>query len=69
MNSRIMWISIAALSLMACVLSSCSFDPNVRKQKYFQSGQQYFAKGKYREASIQFNNALTIDSSFADAHF
>jgi tetratricopeptide (TPR) repeat protein len=57
-----------AIAVAAMVLSSCSLDPNVRKQKYFQSGKQYFDKGKYSEASIQFNNAIRIDAGFADAH-
>ena len=59
--------------LIACaaicgLLTGCTRDPNVRKQKYFDSGQKYFAEGKYREAAIQFSNAVQIDSRFADAH-
>ena len=60
---------LALAAIVAMFLSSCSLDPNVRKQKYFESGQQYFAQGKYREASIQFNNAVKTDPSFTDAHF
>jgi len=59
---------ILLLSLIASLLSSCSRDPNVRKQKYFQSGQSYFVKGMYREAAIEFSNAIQIDSSYAEAH-
>jgi len=44
-------------------------DPNVRKQKYFESGERYFEKGKYREAVIQYRNATDVDGSFAAAHF
>ena len=68
MRIRGNWQSVVILGLMAGVLSSCSFNPNVRKQKYFQSGEQYFAKGQYREAAIQFNNAIEIDPGFAYAH-
>jgi tetratricopeptide (TPR) repeat protein len=50
-------------------LSGCHRDPNVRKQKYFESGQKYSAQGKDREAAIQFSNALKIDKNFADAHY
>lgn len=56
-------------ALIAAFLTGCSRDPNVRKQKYFASGQQYFADGKYREAIIQYSNAVQIDSRFADAHY
>ncbi len=50
-------------------LTACNRDPNVRKQKYFDSGDKYFADGKYREAEIQYRNALQIDSRFAQAHY
>jgi len=58
-----------SLGLMAAVLTGCSRDPNVRKQKYFESGQRYFAKGKYREAAIEFRNATEVDPTFAAAHY
>jgi tetratricopeptide (TPR) repeat protein len=61
--------SIVVLTLITALLSSCSMDPNVRKQKYFQHGQDYFAKGKYQEAAIEFTNAIKIDAGYADAHF
>ena len=54
--------------LLTVVLTGCSRDPNVRKQKYFESGEKYFAAGKYREAAIQYSNAVQIDSRFAQAH-
>ncbi|PYX23189.1 MAG: hypothetical protein DMG87_06265, partial [Acidobacteria bacterium] len=57
------------LALMAIVFSGCSRDPNVRKQKYFESGQRYFEKGKYREAAIQYSNAVQVDPRFTDAHY
>jgi cellulose synthase operon protein C len=55
--------------LLAAICTSCSRDPNVRKQKYFDSGEKYFAQGKYREAVIQYSNAVLIDPRFAQAHF
>jgi tetratricopeptide (TPR) repeat protein len=57
------------LVLAAILLSGCSRDPNVRKQKYLESGQRYFEKAKYREAVIQFSNAIQVDPRFADAHY
>lgn len=59
---------VFACSLLVS-LAACNRDPNVRKQKYFESGQKYFADGKYREAEIQFRNAIQVDSRFADAHY
>ena len=60
--------------LVSCVLLTgllvgCTRDPNVRKQKYFDSGEKYFSQGKYREAAIQYSNAIQIDPRFAQAHF
>jgi tetratricopeptide (TPR) repeat protein len=60
---------IALLVAIATLFSGCSRDPNVRKQKYFESGQRYFENGKYREAAIQFGNAVQVDSRFAEAHY
>src|SRR6185312_10596606 len=60
---------ILVLGLSVAMLTGCSRDPNVRKQKYFESGQRYYSEGKYREAIIQFLNATQVDSSFAAAHY
>jgi cellulose synthase operon protein C len=54
---------------VATLFSGCSRDPNVRKQKYLESGDRYFAKGKYREAAIQYSNALQVDPRFPAAHY
>ncbi len=58
-----------ACLLLAAFFTGCSHDPNVRKQKYFDSGEKYFAEGKYHEAAIQFLNATQIDPRFAQAHY
>ena len=61
--------STVVLSLTVGVLSACSLDPNVRKQKDFQDGQTFFEKGQYNAAVNQFNKAIKIDPDYADAHF
>ena len=58
-----------ACSLLALFLTACTRDPNVRKQKYLDSGDSYFAAGKFREARIQYSNAVQIDPNFAQAHY
>ena len=62
-------LRIALASLLCLTLSSCSRDPNVRKQKLLASGQHYLHEGKYREASIEFINALQVDPQYAAAHY
>jgi tetratricopeptide (TPR) repeat protein len=60
---------ILIASLFASLATGCSRDPNVRKQKYLESGDRYFAGEKYREAAIQYSNAIQVDSRFAAAHY
>ena len=62
-------LSLYSLALVTMLLLACSRDPNVRKQKYLESGERYFAKAAYRAASIQFRNALQVDPNFAVARF
>jgi len=57
------------LTLIAALFSACSFDPNVRKQKYFESGQRYFDGAKYPEAAIEYTNAIKIDPNYGEAHY
>jgi tetratricopeptide (TPR) repeat protein len=63
----LLWVVL--LFVMSLVLAACHGDPNVRKQKYMESGKRYGAEGKYREAVIQFSNAIKIDKSYPDAHY
>src|ERR1039457_1474127 len=50
-------------------LVSCSRDPNVVKKRYLESGNKYFEKGRYKEASIQYRNALKRDQKYGPAHY
>jgi len=68
MNRRgSLWVVM--LFVAVALLAGCHGDPNVRKQKYLESGKRYSAEGKYREAAIQFSNAVKIDKSYPDAHY
>src|SRR3974390_2101340 len=57
------------LTLATLLLTACLRDPSTRKAKYFQSGQQYMENGHYAEAVIEFDNAIKIDSNYADARY
>jgi tetratricopeptide (TPR) repeat protein len=50
-------------------LTACSRDPQVVKKRYFESGNKYFDKGRYKEASIQYRNALKRDQRYGPAHY
>jgi hypothetical protein len=58
-------IAILLPALLAFV--SCNRDPNVAKKRYLDSGNKYFEKGKYKEASIMYRNALQKDMRYGPA--
>ena len=60
-------IVIVPMALLALV--SCSRDPNSAKKHYIESGDRYFAKARYKEAAIQYTNAVKIDQRFGPAHY
>jgi tetratricopeptide (TPR) repeat protein len=64
-RTRIVLILLAVL----LGLASCTRDPNVAKVRYLESGNKYFAKGKYKEARIMYKNALQKDQRFGPAYY
>jgi tetratricopeptide (TPR) repeat protein len=66
MLHRSISVTVLALSLL---LSSCMSDPESRKKKFLANGNKYYEKGKFREASIMFRNALKEDARFGEAHY
>jgi cellulose synthase operon protein C len=66
------YFSVLAAGVLATIVlfcPGCSRDPNVRKQKYLESGERYFAKAQYSAAAIQFGNAIQADAGDATAHY
>lgn len=59
---------IAILTVFA-VVSGCSRNPEAAKKKYFDKGEAYFQANKYREAAIEYQNAIQIDPKYAQAHY
>jgi len=57
----------AVRPLLARRPDRCSRDPNVRKQKYWKAASATLTR-QYKEAEIQFQNAIQVDARFADAH-
>jgi len=60
-------ISIVVTVLLT--MAACSRDKNVVKKHYLDSGNKYFEKGRYKEASIQYRNALKRDQRYGPAHY
>ena len=61
--------SVALILSVLIGLVSCSRDPAVVKKRYFESGNKYFDRGRYKEASIQYRNALKRDPKYGPAHY
>ena len=56
--------------ILACaipLLGACGQDPEAAKAAHLQSGDKFFAEKKFREASIEYRNAVQADPKFADA--
>jgi tetratricopeptide (TPR) repeat protein len=50
-------------------LVSCSRDPKVTRQRYLDSGNKYYDRGKYREASLMYRNSIKQDPKFGPAYY
>lgn len=61
--------TVALVLVAAVTLVSCSRDPNVAKKRYLESGNKYFDRGKYKEASIMYRNALQKDLRYGPAQY
>lgn len=60
--------ALVAVALACAGAAACSEDQGVRKRNYLESGNRYFEGGRYREAVVEYRNALEVDSSFGPAH-
>jgi tetratricopeptide (TPR) repeat protein len=54
---------------MVAMLGACRRDPNVAKKKYLESGNRYFANGKYKEARIMYLDAIQKDQKYGPAYY
>ena len=61
MRATLLVVALAVLTV------SCSKDPEYAKQEYLKSGDRYVAEKKYREAVVQYRNAIQQDPQFGQA--
>jgi tetratricopeptide (TPR) repeat protein len=59
--------SIVFLTVLTLV--SCRRDPNVAKKQYLESGDKYFEHERYKNAAIQYQNAMKIDRKYGPAYY
>ncbi|HUB83349.1 MAG TPA: tetratricopeptide repeat protein [Bryobacteraceae bacterium] len=55
--------------LIVLTLVSCRRDPNVAKKHYLESGNKYFEHGRYKNAAIQYQNAIKNDRKYGPAYY
>ena len=58
---------LAAVALSATV--SCGRDPDVVKREHFERANAFSAQAKYREAIVEYLNALKQDEKFGEARY
>src|SRR5262249_23606683 len=58
---------MAIIAVMLASGAGCSRSPEAKKARYLERGDKYFAQKQYREALIEYQNALRIDRNNARA--
>jgi tetratricopeptide (TPR) repeat protein len=57
------------LPLLFLLVASCNRDPKAQAQQALEQGNKFFAKAKYREATIMYKRALQKDMRFGEAYY
>ena len=60
--SQLLIICLYSVSMLAC-----GEDPEIAKQSFFESGNEYFDQELYEEAIIEYRNAIQQDPRFGEA--
>ncbi len=62
-------VGLLAAAPCLILLAACNRDPRIVSRKYVDSGNKYFNRGKFKEASIMYRRALAKDMRCADAWY
>lgn len=57
---------LAGALASAALLTACT-DPQIKKQRYLESGNNFFDKKMYAEAIVEYRNAVSVDATFGEA--
>jgi len=55
------------VTLILALSAGCSRSPEAKKARYLERGDRYFQKQQFREAMIEYRNALRVDGNNAQA--
>ena len=61
-------ILLVCTAVLATLVGACS-DSEAAKQRFFESGNRYFAQKQYREAVVEYRNAIRQDPRFGEARY
>src|SRR5215467_6042474 len=56
---------VSVLLIFGAMASGCSRSPEAKKARYLEKGDRYFQNAQYREAALEYENALLIDNKDA----
>ena len=62
-------LTACAVCLTIVSVAGCSKDPNVEKQEILARGNALFDEGKFREAVVEYRNAIKVDEQFGEARY
>jgi putative PEP-CTERM system TPR-repeat lipoprotein len=65
-NSRLA-VCLLVLTVLSPITAACSRSPETTRDRYLDSGNRYFTEGKYREAVIEYRNAVNADGRSGEA--
>ncbi|MGH9647979.1 MAG: tetratricopeptide repeat protein [Bryobacteraceae bacterium] len=60
---------LRCLPLLLVLLASCTSDPKVLAQRAVEQGNKFFAKAKYKEASLMYRRAYAKDPRYGEAYY
>jgi len=60
---------LRCLPLLVLVLASCNSDPKAQSQSWVETGNKFFAKAKYKEATIMYRKAYAKSPLFGEAYY
>lgn len=61
------WPLVISSLALAAAVTACRENPEVRKQRYVESGDKFAASSNHAEAVIEYRNAVNVDPRFGEA--
>ena len=69
MKQRNLWLLLSLLLAQLLTLVACSRDPKALAQRYVDNGNKFFARDKFKEASIMYGRAIQKDPRYGEAYY